>query len=276
MYSGTPITTTSAAISSAMSSACSASAAGSTVRAPRGPETRRASAASASARCGSGSRCRSRCMTEWSSPSERQVSAKAARDGARARRRRGRRRSRGAGGGHATTVGVATDSRRPARDVGGSEQDGPTMTDVLDRFSPATASGSAGRSPRRPTRRRAPGRRSRAVARTHSSSRRPGRARRWRRSSGRSTRWPRRPRPRPEEQRTRVLYISPLKALGVDVERNLRSPLVGVTQTARRLGTEAPEITVGVRSGDTTTGRSPAARSVRRPTSSSRRPSRST
>ena len=52
--------------------------------------------------------------------------------------------------------------------------------------------------------------------------------------------------------RTRVLYISPLKALGVDVERNLRSPLVGVTQTARRLGTEAPEITVGVRSGDTT------------------------
>ncbi|AMM19664.1 DEAD/DEAH box helicase [Frondihabitans sp. PAMC 28766] len=52
--------------------------------------------------------------------------------------------------------------------------------------------------------------------------------------------------------RTRVLYISPLKALGVDVERNLRSPLVGVTQTARRLGTEAPEISVGVRSGDTT------------------------
>lgn len=60
--------------------------------------------------------------------------------------------------------------------------------------------------------------------------------------------------PPPEEKahRTRVLYISPLKALGVDVERNLRSPLVGVTQTARRLGTEAPEITVGVRSGDTT------------------------
>jgi ATP-dependent Lhr-like helicase len=60
--------------------------------------------------------------------------------------------------------------------------------------------------------------------------------------------------PPPEDrgQRTRVLYISPLKALGVDVERNLRSPLVGVTQTARRLGIEAPGITVGVRSGDTT------------------------
>jgi ATP-dependent Lhr-like helicase len=54
-------------------------------------------------------------------------------------------------------------------------------------------------------------------------------------------------------QRTRVLYISPLKALGVDVERNLRSPLVGVTQTAKRLGLAAPDVTVGVRSGDTTT-----------------------
>ena len=55
------------------------------------------------------------------------------------------------------------------------------------------------------------------------------------------------------KRRTRVLYISPLKALGVDVERNLRSPLVGVTQTARRLGLPAPDVTVGVRSGDTTT-----------------------
>jgi len=61
--------------------------------------------------------------------------------------------------------------------------------------------------------------------------------------------------PPPDEKahRTRVLYVSPLKALGVDVERNLRSPLVGVTQTARRLGLDAPDITVGVRSGDTPT-----------------------
>lgn len=50
---------------------------------------------------------------------------------------------------------------------------------------------------------------------------------------------------------TSVLYISPLKALAVDVERNLRAPLVGVRQTARRLGLPAPEISVGVRSGDT-------------------------
>lgn len=57
--------------------------------------------------------------------------------------------------------------------------------------------------------------------------------------------------PEDPRQRTRVLYISPLKALGVDVERNLRSPLIGVTQTARRLGSEPPTVTVGVRSGDT-------------------------
>lgn len=50
---------------------------------------------------------------------------------------------------------------------------------------------------------------------------------------------------------TRVLYISPLKALGVDVERNLRAPLIGITQTAKRLGLPAPPVTVGVRSGDT-------------------------
>ena len=51
---------------------------------------------------------------------------------------------------------------------------------------------------------------------------------------------------------TRVLYISPLKALGVDVERNLRSPLVGIGQSARRLGITVPGVSVGVRSGDTT------------------------
>ncbi|WP_433716374.1 ATP-dependent helicase [Nocardia sp. CA-084685] len=50
---------------------------------------------------------------------------------------------------------------------------------------------------------------------------------------------------------TSVLYVSPLKALAVDVERNLRAPLVGVTQTAKRLGLDPPTITVGVRSGDT-------------------------
>ena len=55
----------------------------------------------------------------------------------------------------------------------------------------------------------------------------------------------------PRKPGTRVLYISPLKALGVDVERNLRAPLVGITQTAKRLGAEPPHVSVGVRSGDT-------------------------
>uniref|UniRef100_UPI0012EE74BF DEAD/DEAH box helicase n=1 Tax=Janibacter limosus TaxID=53458 RepID=UPI0012EE74BF len=51
--------------------------------------------------------------------------------------------------------------------------------------------------------------------------------------------------------RCRVLYISPLKALAVDVERNLRAPLVGIGHAADRLGLTAPQVSVSVRSGDT-------------------------
>src|SRR4051794_30773029 len=58
-------------------------------------------------------------------------------------------------------------------------------------------------------------------------------------------------RPADRSRRCRVLYVSPLKALAVDVERNLRAPLAGIRHTADRLGVEVPEITVGVRSGDT-------------------------
>lgn len=50
---------------------------------------------------------------------------------------------------------------------------------------------------------------------------------------------------------TRVLYVSPLKALAVDVERNLRTPLAGLTRLAERQGLPPPDISVGVRSGDT-------------------------
>ncbi|KRE26312.1 ATP-dependent helicase [Agromyces sp. Soil535] len=50
---------------------------------------------------------------------------------------------------------------------------------------------------------------------------------------------------------TKVVYISPLKALGVDVERNLRAPLVGIARTAAAHGLAVPEVSVGVRSGDT-------------------------
>ncbi|MGB5952853.1 MAG: DEAD/DEAH box helicase, partial [Ornithinimicrobium sp.] len=51
--------------------------------------------------------------------------------------------------------------------------------------------------------------------------------------------------------RCRVLYVSPLKALAVDVERNLRSPLIGIAHAAHRLGQQAAEVTVAIRSGDT-------------------------
>jgi ATP-dependent Lhr-like helicase len=51
--------------------------------------------------------------------------------------------------------------------------------------------------------------------------------------------------------RCRVLYISPLKALAVDVERNLRAPLAGIRQASHRLGLAEPSITVGMRTGDT-------------------------
>ena len=49
---------------------------------------------------------------------------------------------------------------------------------------------------------------------------------------------------------TRILYISPLKALGADVERNLRAPLTGITRLSGN-NTGEPSISVGVRSGDT-------------------------
>ncbi len=55
----------------------------------------------------------------------------------------------------------------------------------------------------------------------------------------------------PASGKVRVLYISPLKALAVDVERNLRVPLRGMQAAARRLGLPPPEVRVAVRSGDT-------------------------
>jgi len=64
------------------------------------------------------------------------------------------------------------------------------------------------------------------------------------------------PPPAPAE-RCRVLYVSPLKALAVDVERNLRAPLVGILRAAERMREEAAtelrvhEPTVAIRTGDT-------------------------
>ena len=57
--------------------------------------------------------------------------------------------------------------------------------------------------------------------------------------------------PPADKQRTRILYVSPLRALAVDVEKNLRAPLGGIRFAAERLGVPSYEPTVGVRTGDT-------------------------
>jgi len=49
----------------------------------------------------------------------------------------------------------------------------------------------------------------------------------------------------------RVVYLSPLKALAADVERNLRSPLVGIANMAKREGVEVRMPEISVRTGDT-------------------------
>ena len=50
----------------------------------------------------------------------------------------------------------------------------------------------------------------------------------------------------------RVLYVSPLKALIYDVERNLRAPLIGIAREAARQGLDVPDVSVATRTGDTT------------------------
>jgi len=71
--------------------------------------------------------------------------------------------------------------------------------------------------------------------------------------------------PEPELQKPgcRIVYISPLKALAVDVERNLRSPLAGMANMARRMGVAFREPQISVRTGDTP--QSERARFVRHP-----------
>src|SRR3981081_554891 len=55
----------------------------------------------------------------------------------------------------------------------------------------------------------------------------------------------------PDPAGCRVVYVSPLKALAIDVERNLRGPLVGIRHVAERLGTPLREPSVATRTGDT-------------------------
>lgn len=58
------------------------------------------------------------------------------------------------------------------------------------------------------------------------------------------------PAPAPDK-RLRVLYVSPLKALAVDVERNLRAPIAGIAAASGRLGADLRRLEVAVRTGDT-------------------------
>ena len=55
----------------------------------------------------------------------------------------------------------------------------------------------------------------------------------------------------PKAERCRVLYVSPLKALAVDVERNLRAPLHGIARVASRRGEAVHLPQIAVRTGDT-------------------------
>ncbi|MGH7293202.1 MAG: DEAD/DEAH box helicase, partial [Myxococcota bacterium] len=57
--------------------------------------------------------------------------------------------------------------------------------------------------------------------------------------------------PAAPKQRCRVLYVSPLKALAVDVERNLRAPIAGISNHAERRGDAFVVPTILVRTGDT-------------------------
>ena len=57
--------------------------------------------------------------------------------------------------------------------------------------------------------------------------------------------------PPAETPGVRVLYVSPLKALAVDVERNLRGPLAGIAAAATAAGLPPPQVSVGMRTGDT-------------------------
>jgi ATP-dependent Lhr-like helicase len=54
-----------------------------------------------------------------------------------------------------------------------------------------------------------------------------------------------------DAERCRVLYVSPLKALAHDVDRNLRSPLVGIRRQMESQGLVVPDISVAIRTGDT-------------------------
>src|SRR5262245_49235410 len=53
------------------------------------------------------------------------------------------------------------------------------------------------------------------------------------------------------EGSTQVIYVSPLKALAVDIQQNLQTPLNEIADVARRMGLQPPDLRAEVRNGDT-------------------------
>ncbi len=112
-----------------------------------------------------------------------------------------------------------------------------------------SAPGSSPHFPRdRPRPRPWPGRRSRRASMC-CWSRRPGRARRWPRSWRSSTGSFGAQRPGRSRPGSRCVYVSPLRSLGYDIERNLAEPLAGDRHAAGARGSSP--VRVGVRTGDT-------------------------
>ena len=152
---------------------------------------------------------------------------------------------------HLVEIGARRLYSRPVATVRSPLRPSPTRSPRSRRPS-ATGSGPASR--RRPTPRRAAGRRSRPASHTliHAPT-----------GSGKTLaaflwaldRLATHPsaarRPARQPGLVRVLYVSPLKALTYDVERNLRAPLTGIALAAQRLGEPVPHITVASRTGDT-------------------------
>jgi ATP-dependent Lhr-like helicase len=151
-------------------------------------------------------------------------------------------------------VGAPTRTRRPSRSLADqAERNGHVAAHALERFSPAVRDWFAS-SFEAPTPAQAEG--WAAISAGHhtlihapTGSGKTLAAFLW--CLERLARNPSPPVPRGQVGHVRVLYVSPLKALTYDVERNLKAPLTGIGLAAQRLGDPAPSITVASRTGDT-------------------------
>ena len=140
------------------------------------------------------------------------------------------------------SVGAPTRTRRPQRSLADAAEQNGHASDALERFSPAVRDWFAS-SFEAPTQAQAEG--WAAISAGHhtlihapTGSGKTLAAFLW--CLDRLARTPSPPPARGQTGQVRVLYISPLKALTYDVERNLRAPLTGIGLAAQRLGQAAP------------------------------------